>query len=112
MSSDTFHYRFILASTEKLHEKIQILSERVRQLEEGLETLQGNVSPETHPLLAPELLAIKNSQGLYGNSTSLPQTYQQRDESLRESVGAMSLSSVAEESAGVKQPPYRTDVSL
>ncbi|KAK0439848.1 hypothetical protein EV421DRAFT_1818820 [Armillaria borealis] len=54
--------RFILANTEQLHERITLLSDRVRQLEDGLQTLQASCSNESHPLLAPDLLRIKNSQ--------------------------------------------------
>ncbi|KAJ7928078.1 hypothetical protein B0H13DRAFT_2265321 [Mycena leptocephala] len=52
--------RFILANTEQLHEKITQLSERVRQLEDGLESVSAE-----HPLLVPELRRIKTSQELY-----------------------------------------------
>ncbi|KAJ7147142.1 hypothetical protein C8R43DRAFT_1012117 [Mycena crocata] len=52
--------RFILANTEQLHQKISELSDRVRQLEDGLEGVQAE-----HPLLAPELRRIKTSQELY-----------------------------------------------
>ncbi|KAF7365020.1 4Fe-4S ferredoxin-type domain-containing protein [Mycena venus] len=52
--------RFILANTEQLHEKITQLSERVRQLEDGLESFSAE-----HPLLAPDLRRIKTSQELY-----------------------------------------------
>ncbi|KAJ6621837.1 hypothetical protein B0H10DRAFT_2432116 [Mycena sp. CBHHK59/15] len=52
--------RFILANTEQLHEKITQLSDRVRQLEDGLESVQAE-----HPLLAPDLRRIKTSQELY-----------------------------------------------
>ncbi|KAF7314467.1 4Fe-4S ferredoxin-type domain-containing protein [Mycena kentingensis (nom. inval.)] len=43
-----------------LHEKITQLADRVRQLEEGLESVHSE-----HPLLAPELRRIKTSQELY-----------------------------------------------
>ena len=58
--------RFILAGAEQLHEKIFQLSDRVRQLEDALETLQSRCSNQPHPLLSPELLRIKTSQELYG----------------------------------------------
>lgn len=60
---------FILANTEQLHDRILQLSERVRQLEGGLKTLQSSVSSDSHPLLSSELLRIKNSQELYGGMT-------------------------------------------
>ncbi|ESK95817.1 hypothetical protein Moror_12429 [Moniliophthora roreri MCA 2997] len=88
---------FILANTEQLHAKILQLSDRVRQLEDGLHTLHSSHSNEIHPLLVPELLQVKTSQEFYVNpqtlSTPSETVASQREESLRESVGALSLSS-------------------
>ncbi|KAG6810784.1 hypothetical protein H0H92_010351 [Tricholoma furcatifolium] len=56
--------RFILANTEQLHSKIHEMSDRIRQLEEALERCQ--CQPQPHSLLAPELLTIKSTMGLYG----------------------------------------------
>ncbi|KAL4265401.1 Zn(2)-C6 fungal-type domain-containing protein [Pleurotus pulmonarius] len=66
--------RFILANTEQLHEKINQLCDRVKLLEEALEVLQARSSPDTHPLLAPELLRIKSTFSIEteGVPTSLP----------------------------------------
>ncbi|KAF8128761.1 hypothetical protein EV363DRAFT_1340522, partial [Boletus edulis] len=53
--------RFVLADTEKLHEKIFIMSHRIRQLEDALVVLQSSVAPsETHPLLRRDLLDVKS----------------------------------------------------
>ena len=49
----------MLANTETLHEKIQQLSTRVRQLEDALQEAHAARSNEPHPLLAAELLQIK-----------------------------------------------------
>ncbi|EIN06066.1 hypothetical protein PUNSTDRAFT_54365 [Punctularia strigosozonata HHB-11173 SS5] len=49
--------RFVLASTQDLHEKIHELCLRVRSLEDGLRA--SHRGPEPHPLLADELLKIK-----------------------------------------------------
>ncbi|KAG6888565.1 hypothetical protein C0995_007354 [Termitomyces sp. Mi166 len=51
--------RFVLASTQELHEKISELANRVRQLEDGLRTAHARSSPDVHPLLTEELLRIK-----------------------------------------------------
>ncbi|KAG6897388.1 hypothetical protein C0992_002051 [Termitomyces sp. T32_za158] len=51
--------RFVLASTQELHEKISELANRVRQLEDGLRTSHSQLSSEVHPLLTEELLRIK-----------------------------------------------------
>ncbi|KAJ7600809.1 hypothetical protein C8J56DRAFT_911343 [Mycena floridula] len=87
--------RFILANTEVLHERCSLLSDRVRHLELALQSMQSNVSPLPHPLLAPELLKIKISQDLYStpqNSNSAEASGSHQDDSLRISVGALSLS--------------------
>ncbi|KAJ6624997.1 fungal-specific transcription factor domain-containing protein [Mycena sp. CBHHK59/15] len=51
--------RFVLASTQELHEKISELANRVRELEDGLRSSHSHLSNEQHPLLAEELLRIK-----------------------------------------------------
>uniref|UniRef100_A0A8H7XP52 Xylanolytic transcriptional activator regulatory domain-containing protein n=1 Tax=Psilocybe cubensis TaxID=181762 RepID=A0A8H7XP52_PSICU len=63
--------RFILANTEQLHSKIQEMSDRIRSLEDGLQALHSERSPEPdqpHPLLLPELLGIKSTMGLYSGT--------------------------------------------
>ncbi|KAI0953850.1 hypothetical protein AcV7_007264 [Taiwanofungus camphoratus] len=51
--------RFVLANTEVLHDKINALANRVRQLEDALEEAQSQLSPRPHPLLTEELRQIK-----------------------------------------------------
>ncbi|PFH45910.1 hypothetical protein AMATHDRAFT_70915 [Amanita thiersii Skay4041] len=51
--------RFVLANTEALHEKINELANRVRQLEDALRESHSLNSSESHPLLCEELLQIK-----------------------------------------------------
>lgn len=51
--------RFVLANTEVLHDKITILANRVRTLEDALEDAHSNLSAEVHPLLSNELRALK-----------------------------------------------------
>ena len=55
----SFFSRFVLASTQELHEKVAILTSRVRDLEDGLRTSHAQQSEEPHPLLAEDLLTIK-----------------------------------------------------
>lgn len=51
----------MLADTEKLHEKILLMSDRIRRLEDALAVLQASVAPhESHPLLRRELLELKS----------------------------------------------------
>ncbi|KAK2460474.1 hypothetical protein APHAL10511_007521 [Amanita phalloides] len=82
--------RFILANTEQLHEKIFQLSDRVRQLEDALESMQASNSNQPHALLAPELRSIKTSQDLYTSQNTLSQQTIQassrRDEIIRNAV--------------------------
>lgn len=52
--------RFVLANTEELHDKISVLANRIRQLEDGLQeerAARGMADP--HPLLTPDLLRLK-----------------------------------------------------
>lgn len=97
---------FILANTEQLHEKIAVLSDRVRQLEDALQNLQATHSPHPHPLLTSELLQIKTSQDLYittqAQAQHLPNQYQDStSDHLADSTNALSLSVLAS-----TQPPY------
>lgn len=58
-SSATSASRFVLASTQDLHEKISELSNRVRELEDGLRASHATHATDNHPLLTDELLRIK-----------------------------------------------------
>ncbi|TBU21266.1 hypothetical protein BD311DRAFT_812472 [Dichomitus squalens] len=60
--------RFILADTDRLHRKIAEMSDRIRQLEDGLAILQSSVTREPHPLLANDLLKIKSGLELHAAS--------------------------------------------
>ncbi|KAF9059491.1 hypothetical protein BDP27DRAFT_1407611 [Rhodocollybia butyracea] len=51
--------RFVLASTQELHEKIHELATRVRELEDALRSDHSRLTPEQHPLLSEDLLKIK-----------------------------------------------------
>lgn len=58
-------HRFILADTDRLHRKIAEMSDRIRQLEDGLAILQSSVARDPHPLLAVDLLKIKSGLELH-----------------------------------------------
>ena len=60
-----YAYRFVLADTEKLHQKISEMSDRIRQLEDALAIFQSSVSSEPHPLLSRDLMKIKSSIELH-----------------------------------------------
>ncbi|KAF8886430.1 fungal-specific transcription factor domain-containing protein [Gymnopilus junonius] len=63
--------RLVLANTEELHDRIEQLSSRNRDLEKALRKLQGTVSDQPHPLLGADLLKL-NFQ--HGSSSSGPST--------------------------------------
>lgn len=50
----------MIANTETLHEKINQLANRVRQLEDALAMAHALTTREPHPLLHEDLLSIKN----------------------------------------------------
>ncbi|KAI0629186.1 fungal-specific transcription factor domain-containing protein [Trametes polyzona] len=52
-------HSFVLASTQDLHEKINQLANRVRDLEDALRTSHALHSTDPHPLLSEDLLRIK-----------------------------------------------------
>lgn len=54
--------RFVLAATEHLHKRIAKISDRVRQLEDALASLQAKHYNEPHPLLRDDLLTSNNVQ--------------------------------------------------
>lgn len=51
--------RFVLASTQELHEKITELCTRVRELEDALRASHNQTASDTHPLLSEDLLRVK-----------------------------------------------------
>ena len=61
----------ILASTEDLHRRNEQLSERVRELETALATLQASLSDNPHPLLSDDLLLLKFPPGIAVNMAAV-----------------------------------------
>ncbi len=57
---DNVYFRFVLADTDKLHQKLAEMSRRIRQLEDALQVEYGSRTTESHPLLSEELLAVKS----------------------------------------------------
>ncbi|KAF7309610.1 Fungal-trans domain-containing protein [Mycena indigotica] len=84
--------RFVLANTEVLHEKILELSNRIRQLEDGLLDSHTQTSSTPHPLLAPQLLAIKRP--LERDRPDMPLKSDKPDSSNEgvEAMGSLSIS--------------------
>ncbi|RXW22261.1 hypothetical protein EST38_g3612 [Candolleomyces aberdarensis] len=56
---------FVLADTEKLHTKISVMSDRIRQLEDALAVVDPMVTSKPHPLLSRDLMKIKSSLELH-----------------------------------------------
>ena len=59
MSRKRTCHSFILAHTEVPHDKIEVLSNHVRVLEDALAEAHATYSDERHPLLSDKLLQIK-----------------------------------------------------
>lgn len=74
----------MLADTEKLHQKIAHMSDRIRQLEDALSILQSTVTNEPHPLLDRDLLKIKSSIELHAAIQDSEGVPQQADEEVDE----------------------------
>ncbi|KIO25882.1 hypothetical protein M407DRAFT_24844 [Tulasnella calospora MUT 4182] len=89
--------RFILANTEELHEKISELQGRITELEDALTVSHAAHSSHPHPLLRPDLLALKTPLGAElvgrGGSTQSPKQGQSPEpqEEVIESFGTLTI---------------------
>lgn len=103
--------RFILANTEQLHAKIIQMSDRIRQLEDALETVQAKCSSDPHPLLHQDSLRIKNSLELY-SSHATGGRHTQMDGTIKENHSSNSQLPVASSSTrdGDKVQDSRSEV--
>jgi hypothetical protein len=55
--------RFVLSGSEELHERIDVLTERIRELEIGLGSLHSETNPSVpHPLLEESKMKLKSAQ--------------------------------------------------
>ncbi|KAJ7035697.1 fungal-specific transcription factor domain-containing protein [Mycena alexandri] len=86
--------RFVLANTETLHDKINDLSNRVRQLEDGLAQSHALHSLQPHPLLSPDLLDIKRP--LERERIDAPPKQDKSDGVVNDGVDAMGSLSISE----------------
>jgi hypothetical protein len=87
-------YRFVLASTQELHEKITELCSRVRDLEDGLRTSHSQNSNEPHPLLSDELLRIKaplQRESAPRNQTTVNQQEEENNPDVIDSFGTLAI---------------------
>ena len=82
--------RLVLADSDKLRDKLDVMSQRIRQLEDALQIEYTHRSTGTHPLLAEDLLMIKAG-------FDVPENREVRSDSLTEEelshhVGVLALS--------------------
>ncbi|KII85775.1 hypothetical protein PLICRDRAFT_56260 [Plicaturopsis crispa FD-325 SS-3] len=88
--------RFVLASTQELHEHISNLSTRVRELEDALRSSHSQITPERHPLLSDELLRIKaplqREASSARNATTSAPTEEPPNPDVVDSFGSLSIS--------------------
>lgn len=88
--------RFVLASTQELHEKITELCSRVRDLEDALRTSHSQSSSESHPLLSDELLRIKaplQREGPPRSQTTINQQEEENNPDIIDSFGTLAINS-------------------
>jgi hypothetical protein len=69
----------ILATTEDLHQRNEILSNRIKELEDALRTLQSSITEEPHPLLTPDLLLLKLPPGVRTNIPEVSEAPNEED---------------------------------
>ncbi|KAH9044225.1 fungal-specific transcription factor domain-containing protein [Lactarius hengduanensis] len=86
--------RFVLASTQELHEKITELCSRVRDLEDALRTSHSQNSSEPHPLLSEELLRVKaplQRESPLRNPTIIHQQEEENNPDVIDSFGTLAI---------------------
>ncbi|KAH9993678.1 hypothetical protein BJV74DRAFT_770718 [Russula compacta] len=86
--------RFVLASTQELHEKITELCSRVRDLEDALRTSHAQNSSEPHPLLSEELLRVKaplQRETPLRNPTIINQPEEENNPDVIDSFGTLAI---------------------
>ncbi|KAG0709151.1 fungal-specific transcription factor domain-containing protein [Suillus ampliporus] len=87
--------RFVLASTQELHEKISELCQRVRDLEDALRHSHSVISTDRHHLLTDELLQVKSPlQREPPNSRNMPRCEAKEEEQNGEVVDAFGSLSI------------------
>jgi hypothetical protein len=87
-------YRFVLASTQELHEKITELCSRVRDLEDALRTSHSQNSSEPHPLLSEELLRVKaplQRESPLRNPTTIAEPEEENNPDAIDSFGTIAI---------------------
>lgn len=88
--------RFVLASTQELHEKITELCSRVRDLEDALRASHSQNSTEPHPLLTDALLLVKaplQRESPPRNLTTINQQEEENNPDVIDSFGTLAINS-------------------
>jgi hypothetical protein len=85
--------RFVLASTQELHEKISELAQRVRDLEDALRSSHSQLSGDQHPLLSDDLLRIKMplQREMPASATSMTHEKDEPSPDVVDAFGSLSL---------------------
>ncbi|KAH7926867.1 hypothetical protein BV22DRAFT_1062124 [Leucogyrophana mollusca] len=83
--------RLVLANTEELHNKIEVMSARIRELEDALAVVHAEVSDHPHPLLSPTIADLHHSKdsaspGTQGQASSSSLSLVTVDENVADSV--------------------------
>ena len=73
-SLETFH-SLVLANTEELHNKIDVMSARIRELEEVLRQIHSETSDLLHPLLADSVTVISHGSPESSSSINSPEQH-------------------------------------
>ncbi|EJD00583.1 uncharacterized protein FOMMEDRAFT_91493 [Fomitiporia mediterranea MF3/22] len=88
--------RFVLANTDRLHEKLLRMSARIRQLEDALQIAQASVTPVSHPLLSEELLAVKSCVDIMAEREDSEDVADRAPTSSTSGLGTLSISDYGE----------------
>ncbi|KAG2144679.1 uncharacterized protein EDB93DRAFT_1087548, partial [Suillus bovinus] len=65
--------RLVLTNTEELHNKIEVMSARIRELEETLRQMHSKSSDSPHPLLSDTTSVLSNDSPGSSSSTNFPE---------------------------------------
>lgn len=97
----------VLSGTQELHERIDDLYARNRDLEDALKTLQGQLSDEPHPLLCPD--ALRPRSKLTTRSPQAPIISSCRTEYSSDESPLASPEMMPESAAVISPPPPLDD---
>jgi hypothetical protein len=81
--------RIVIANTETLHDKINQLAIRVRQLEDALAADHALTTREPHPLLTDDLLSIKNPMELDKGKINAPALKDEEPDDTLDALGSL-----------------------